>query len=476
MTEEDELTARARGRVGAVLCGKYQLVALLGVGGMASVYAAKHLRNANRVAVKVLHPEIALDAGFRSRFLREGYAANSVEHPGTVRVLDDDRAEDGSVFLVMELLEGETLEARCERFGHALAAPEVVTIGRQLLLVLQAAHAKGIVHRDIKPENVFVTRDGVLKVLDFGVARLREGSPRRTRSGDVFGTPAFMPPEQALGRTSEVDALSDVWAVGATLFTLLSGRLVHEAETGQEMLVYAATRPARSLASVAPGAPPALVAVVDRALALRKEDRWPSALAMAQALETVQREALSAARVGPLAPDDEATDVAAPPWPTAGEHAAGGGSDEGTTIPTGAVAGGPTVAATPVSGGPTVGGVSAQSVGPRRTQPAVVAAILGVVAALGVGTLVLVGQRQSPPTSSSAAAPSRPPTAAAPAQPEAAPVPSAATPPSSEPAPSTTEQPPPTIAVSALPSAARRVPLARPAASKPPSAHDPLAP
>ncbi len=466
MTEEDDLAARALGRVGSVLCGKYQLVALLGIGGMASVYAAKHLRNANRVAVKVLHPEIALDPVLRSRFLREGYAANSVEHPGTVRVLDDDRAEDGTVFLVMELLDGETLEARCERSGHALSAPEVVSFGRQLLLVLQAAHDKGIVHRDIKPENVFVTREGVLKVLDFGVARLREASPRRTRSGDVFGTPAFMPPEQAMGYTSEVDALSDVWAVGATLFTLLSGQLVHEAQTGQEMLVYAATRPARSLASVAPGAPPGLVAVVDRALALDKKDRWPSALAMAEALERVQREQLSAANVAPPGAAEQATDVEPPPWPTVPRRAAPAGP--------GVDAAAATAVATPAAGGPTVGGVSSQAAGARRTGPAVVAgaAVVALVAALGVAALLHDVQKRSPAPLPSPAAPSPPPTAAATtaAQPDlAAPVPSTA-------APSPAEPEPPTIAVSALPSAPRRPPPARPAASTPPPRHDPLAP
>jgi len=460
MVEEDDLIARARARVGAVLCGKYQLVALIGVGGMASVYAAKHLRNANRVAVKVLRPEISVDPVLRSRFLREGYAANSVGHPGTVRVLDDDRAEDGSVFLVMELLEGETLAARCARCGHSLPAPEVVSIGRQLLVVLHAAHGKGIVHRDIKPENVFLTRDGALKVLDFGVARLREASPQQTRTGAVFGTPAFMPPEQAIGRTREVDALSDVWAVGATLFTLLSGRLVHEAETAQEMLVCAATRPARSLASVAPGAPPSLVAVVDRALAFDKKDRWPSALAMAEALETVPTGEPSAASVAPPAPDRETTDVPTLPRGTVPEPAAPVGLGLETTV-----------AAAPDAGGATVGGVSSRSVGARRTRPAVVAAAVGLTAALAVATALLAGQRQSPaPLSSSAAATPRPPTAPAATRPDtAASIPSTTPPPSARPAP-------PTIAVSALPSVPRRAPPARRATSTPPSVRDPLAP
>jgi serine/threonine-protein kinase len=266
------------------LCGKYRLDRVLGVGGMASVYAATHLRNANVVAVKVLHRQLSIDMGLRARFLREGYAANSVGHPGTVRVLDDDTAEDGSVFIVMDLLDGETLDARWERSGRRLGVSEVVTLLSELLEVLAAAHDKGVVHRDLKPENLFVTRAGELKVLDFGVARLREGSPTKTRTGAVFGTPAFMPPEQALGRTSEVDALSDVWAVGATAFCLLGGRFVHNGTTAEEMLVRSATEPAPSILEVAPEVPPAVAQVIDRALAFNKRDRWPSATAMREAL------------------------------------------------------------------------------------------------------------------------------------------------------------------------------------------------
>src|SRR5262249_25974496 len=156
---------------------------------------------------------------------------------GTVRVLDDDTAEDGSVFIVMDLLEGETVEALWERRGFRLSTAEVVSLVGDVLEVLGAAHAKGVVHRDLKPENLFVTCDGQLKVLDFGVARIRENSPTQTRAGAVFGTPAFMPPEQALGRSNEVDAASDIWAVGATAFRLLSGHFVHEGSTAEEMLI-----------------------------------------------------------------------------------------------------------------------------------------------------------------------------------------------------------------------------------------------
>lgn len=311
-----EVLAKARKRIGKTLSGKYRLDRLLGVGGMASVYAATHLRNANCVAVKLLHRELSVDRDNVARFLREGYAANSVGHPGTVRVLDDDRADDGSVFLVMELLEGETLDARSARTESKLAIPEVVRITRALLNILAAAHAKGIVHRDVKPENVFLTHDGEVKVLDFGIAQLRETSSKRTGAGTIFGTPAFMPPEQALGRTDQIEPTSDVWSVGATAYLLLSGRFVHMGSTAAETTVFAATRPAPPLATVAPEVPAAIAEVIDRALAFKPEDRWPSAQAMRGAL-TKARDAT----IGKPARDEDGgkvvVDSAAPPAPVA---------------------------------------------------------------------------------------------------------------------------------------------------------------
>ena len=302
---ENTLLARARACVGMVLRGKYRLDRLLGVGGMACVYAATHLRNADRVAVKILHRDLSIDAGVRARFLREGAAANRVAHSGTVRVLDDDMAEDGSLFLVMDLLEGETFHARCRRSGGKLGARQVVKLVCEVLDVLSAAHAKGVVHRNLKPENLFLTRDGEVKVLDFGLARPREGPPTATRAGAVFGTPAFMAPEQALGKTGEIDALSDLWAVGATAFLLLTGRLVHQAGTSEETLVLSATQPAPAIGSVVHDVPPIIARVVDRALAFDKADRWPSAQAMRDAL-------IHAGRVvWPCDPPDDLDDRAA---------------------------------------------------------------------------------------------------------------------------------------------------------------------
>jgi serine/threonine-protein kinase len=280
MSAEDAQAAQARRRVGELLKGKWRLERLLGIGGMAAVYEAVH-RNGKRVAVKMLHPHVAAHEDIRARFLREGYVANRVSHPGAVSVLDDDVADDGAVFLVMELLEGETLNSRAARSGGKLDLATVLALADRLLDVLAAAHAQGIVHRDLKPENVFLTREGQLKVLDFGIARLRDASSsaHATSTGVSMGTPAYMAPEQARGRWTLVDAQTDLWAVGATMFVLLTGRDVHEAATLNELLLAAMTNPAPPLASLV-AIPADVAGVVDRALAFEKSARWADARAM----------------------------------------------------------------------------------------------------------------------------------------------------------------------------------------------------
>src|SRR5262249_32278248 len=155
-------------------------------------------RNKKRAAIKMLHPELSVDTTLRERFLREGYVANSVAHRGAVTVDDDEIAEDGSAFLVMELLEGGTVEARWQRKTKRLNVQEVLSVADQVLDVLIAAHDKGIVHRDLKPDNLFLTRSGVVKILDFGIARVLEvhGTGTATQTGSMMGTPAYMAPEQ----------------------------------------------------------------------------------------------------------------------------------------------------------------------------------------------------------------------------------------------------------------------------------------
>ena len=279
------IAAIAHRRVGTVLCDRYRVGELIGVGGMGVVYAGTH-RNGHSVAIKILHERLLTDPSAERHFRREAQLANAVGHPGVVPVIDDDVTDDGCRFLVMPLLEGETLRVCWERRQKRLPVGEVVAIAHALLDILSAAHAIKIVHRDIKPENIFITCDDGVRMLDFGVARLFEDGHHgsTTGSGCAVGTPAFMAPEQALGRLRAVDGRTDLWAVGATIFLLLTGRLVHQAETVGETLVYAATRSAPPLADVAVGVPARLCAVVDRALAFEKDARWPDASAMNAAL------------------------------------------------------------------------------------------------------------------------------------------------------------------------------------------------
>jgi serine/threonine protein kinase len=276
-------------RLGTTLLGKWHLDALLGEGGMAAVYAATH-RNGARGAVKMLHASAEADE--ISRFIREGYIANHVDHPAVVRALDDDVAEDGTPFLVMELLEGRALDELATELGGRLPVRQVLRVMREVLDALAAAHDHGIVHRDIKPENIFITVEGQVKLLDFGIAYLPEGcgppSPK-TQVGLVMGTPSFMSPEQARARWDLVGPASDIWAVGATMFTLLSGEFVHHEETVPELLAAAFTEPARSLRKVVPDMTREVVALVDRALELRIADRWAGAREMREALLETER-------------------------------------------------------------------------------------------------------------------------------------------------------------------------------------------
>ncbi len=296
----------AERRVGQTLNGKWCIERLIDVGGTASVFEAAH-RNGRRAAIKLLHASAAANAEVRRRFLREGYVANKIGHPGAVAILDDDIAEDGSPFLVMELLEGESLAQRLTRVGGQLPFAETLGIAGQVLDVLDMAHANGVVHRDIKPGNIFVTKAGHTKLLDFGFARIRDGitSAVPTLSGIVMGTAGYLAPEQARGQSDEIDVRADIFGVGAVVFRAVTGRPVHEGPTQLEALMVAMKEPAPSLASALPGAAPALVSVVDRALAFDKRDRWRSAREMHAALRAVyaslrRRPPLGAANGGAL--------------------------------------------------------------------------------------------------------------------------------------------------------------------------------
>ncbi len=289
--DADPKNVAALARVGETLNGKWHIEGLIDVGGMGAVYEVTH-RNGRRAAIKILHPRFAEDMEVRTRFLREGYVANRIDHPGAVAILDDDITRDGSPFLVMELLDGEPLSVSLSRAGGTLPVAEALAVAGQVLEILEAAHANGVVHRDIKPANVFLTKAGHAKLLDFGLARVRGGtsSVAPTAMGVVMGTAGYMSPEQARGQSDLIDARSDLFAVGAVLFRAITGRPVHQRELAIDMAIAAMRDPAPSLAEVVPNAGPKLVLAVDRALAFDKEARWGSAREMFEALRAAHDE------------------------------------------------------------------------------------------------------------------------------------------------------------------------------------------
>jgi serine/threonine-protein kinase len=277
---------------------------------MGVVYEARH-RNGKRVAIKLLHAELMVHADVLRRFLREGYLANAVEHPGVVSVLDDGVTEEGLPFMVMEFLEGENLDARMMRLGRALQLPDVLAIALATLDVLKLAHERGIIHRDIKPENVFLTATGGVKLLDFGIAYLLDsaGGMSSTRPGITVGTPTFMPREQAQGLGGVVDGQSDLWSLGATMFFALSGEFLFSASTVPDFLQKLLREDPRPLRDLVPSIPEPIARVIHLAIQHDRDLRWKSAGAMREALLA------AAAEAGVAIPGSPALEGFEPPNP-----------------------------------------------------------------------------------------------------------------------------------------------------------------
>jgi serine/threonine-protein kinase len=225
---------------GETLLGKYKLTGLLGRGGMGAVYQGTHLRTGRKVAVKVLDDRFLANRSIVQRFGREARAASSIEHPGIAEVLDLDQLPDGAPFLVMELLDGETLGSFIER-KKRLSQAEALEIFEQLLEALDAAHERGIVHRDLKPDNIFLlppSHSGkrVVKILDFGISqKADEVRSHLTQTGAVLGTPHYMSPEQALGE-SDLDARADIYAAAVVLYECVVGDVPYDAANYNALL------------------------------------------------------------------------------------------------------------------------------------------------------------------------------------------------------------------------------------------------
>jgi len=285
----------ARGDIAPVrsaLRGQYDIQRELGRGGMGIVLLARDERLDRLVALKVLPPQLAEHAETKERFLREARMAAQLSHPNIVPVYRADEI-NGFAFFAMGFVEGETLGERIRDRG-ALPAADVVRVLREVAWALAYAHARGIVHRDVKPDNILLERSsGRSVVTDFGIAR-SDFNPALTQDGHVLGTVHFMSPEQASGEP--LDGRSDLYALGCIGFLALSGRLPFEGSAPQAILVAHATKEPPSLRSVAPAAPPALAAVIDRCLRKRADDRFANGEELADALGKALEAVESAAR------------------------------------------------------------------------------------------------------------------------------------------------------------------------------------
>ena len=274
---------------GTIIAETYRITSQLGVGGMGAVWAAEHLRlPGKRVAIKVLHAALA-SGEILLRFRREAEIASRIGHPNIVEVLDFNTLPGGEPFLVMELLVGESLAARLRR--GRLAEKPALDIARQIGSALYAAHSMGVVHRDLKPDNVFLCPrdvDGELrdhvKVLDFGISKIRNSQTVVTQDAAIMGTPYYMSPEQASGKNQEIDGRTDIFALGAILFEMLSGTTAFPGDSLPSVIYQVVFQLHPSLVQLVPTISPKVAAAVDRALAKSPADRFPDMAAFVEAL------------------------------------------------------------------------------------------------------------------------------------------------------------------------------------------------
>lgn len=313
------MRARPALEAGTVLGGRFRILGEIGAGTMGTVYAVEHELTRHRRALKLLHPALRAHPETWARFRREATIAARLGCPQVVEVLDAGELEEGHAYVLMELLEGESMASLLARRAP-LPVPRIAALVREAALGLHAAHEAGIVHRDVKPANLFVCDGGRVKVLDFGICRFDPELTQlesETMDPSVLGTPAYMAPEQVRG-ARDLDRRVDVWALGAILHLGATGARPFRAGTVTELAVAIDRGHRVSLAEVAPALPAAFASVIDRAMALERDDRFPTAAALADALapfaagaEPVSVDADGDRTLDPIAPSDAIAEPAA---------------------------------------------------------------------------------------------------------------------------------------------------------------------
>jgi serine/threonine protein kinase/Flp pilus assembly protein TadD len=269
--------------LGETLAHKYRIIRELGRGGMGVVYEAEDLKLKRTVALKFLPPELTADPEARERFIHEAQAASSLDHPNICTVHEIDEAEEGGMYIAMACYKGESLKERINR--GPLRATEVIDLALQVAEGLAKAQEQGIVHRDIKPGNIIITSDGIIKILDFGLAKLA-GDVRLTLPGTTMGTVAYMSPEQARGES--VDQRTDIWSLGVVLYEMVTGELPFGRDKEQAVIYAILNEQPRPVKDLRPGFPAELEQVIRRALDKDPNKRFVSAQEMADALRNLK--------------------------------------------------------------------------------------------------------------------------------------------------------------------------------------------
>jgi serine/threonine protein kinase len=299
---------------GMIIRNKYQILSRIGIGGMGLVYCGRHLTFNELCAIKIVNDDIAGDATFLQRFQTEAVVTRKLRHPNAVRVDDFDYTEDGRPFIVMELVEGKNISEILQTEG-ALAVPRAVRIARQVALAIAMAHKLGIVHRDLKPGNIILTTDEhgqeVAKVLDFGIAKLREAAgesrPEMTMTGMVVGTPLYMSPEQFMGKKAggDIDGRTDIYSLGVVLYQMVTAELPFEADTPYALMLQhlqGAVTPPHELKPEL-HIPAALSQVILKAMEKSREQRFQTAEEFVAALDGIPIDTFPRAVAGNVTPE-----------------------------------------------------------------------------------------------------------------------------------------------------------------------------